>query len=95
MKLLRYGPAGQEEPGVLDCDGRIRDLSTVISDIGGKQLLPEKLAALLKMPAGSQPIAILCLGHVEEFYSRPMLELENWAKGRALEDFISENYWPT
>jgi len=36
MKLLRYGPAGQEEPGVLDCDGRIRDLSTVLSDIGGK-----------------------------------------------------------
>ena len=55
---------------------------------------PEKLAALLKMPAGSQPIAILCLGHVEEFYSRPMLELENWTKGRALENFVSENYWP-
>ena len=56
---------------------------------------PKKLATLLKMPEGSQPIAILCLGHVAEFYSRPMLELENWAKGRALEDFISENYWPS
>ncbi len=55
---------------------------------------PEKLAILLKMPAGSQPIAILCLGHVKEFYPRPMLELENWAKGRALKEFISENYWP-
>ena len=54
---------------------------------------PEKLSALLKMPAGSQPIAILCLGHVEEFYSRPMLELENWAKGKALDEFISDNYW--
>ena len=54
---------------------------------------PQKLATLLKMPEGSQPIAILCLGHVEEFYSRPMLELENWAKGRALEEFVSENYW--
>ncbi|NOR79809.1 MAG: 5,6-dimethylbenzimidazole synthase [Methyloprofundus sp.] len=54
---------------------------------------PEILSALLKMPAGSQPIAILCLGHVEEFYSRPMLELENWAEARALEEFVSENYW--
>ena len=54
----------------------------------------KKLATLLKMPEGSQPIAILCLGHVAEFYSRPMLELENWAKGHALEDFVSENYWP-
>ncbi|NOQ14318.1 MAG: 5,6-dimethylbenzimidazole synthase [Methyloprofundus sp.] len=55
---------------------------------------PEKLSSLLKMPEGSLPIAILCLGHVEEFYSRPMLELENWAKARALEEFVSENYWP-
>ena len=54
---------------------------------------PEKLSALLKMPAGSQPIAILCLGHVEEFYSRPMLELENWAEARDLDEFVSENYW--
>lgn len=54
---------------------------------------PDKLATLLKMPAGSQPIAILCLGHVQEFYAKPMLEIENWAKGRALEEFVSENSW--
>jgi 5,6-dimethylbenzimidazole synthase len=54
---------------------------------------PDKLSALLKMPAGSQPIAILCLGHVEAFYTKPMLEIENWAKGRALEEFVSENSW--
>lgn len=54
---------------------------------------PNKLSTLLKMPQGSQPIAILCLGHVEEFYSKPMLELENWTKGRALEEFVSENSW--
>ena len=54
---------------------------------------PNKLYTLLKMPQGSQPIAILCLGHVEEFYSKPMLELENWTKGRALEEFVSENSW--
>ena len=56
---------------------------------------PEKLSTLLKMPAGSKPIAILCLGHVEEFYSRPMLELEKWAETRALEEFVSENHWPS
>ena len=54
---------------------------------------PNKLSTLLKMPQSSQPIAILCLGHVEEFYSKPMLELENWTKGRALEEFVSENSW--
>lgn len=38
MKLLRYGPAGAEKPGVLDSAGRIRDLSGVVSDIGGEVL---------------------------------------------------------
>jgi 5,6-dimethylbenzimidazole synthase len=54
---------------------------------------PEKLAALLKMPPGSRPIAILCLGYVDEFYSQPMLELENWAHAKPLHEFVSENEW--
>ncbi len=54
---------------------------------------PAALAELLIMPADSRPIAILCLGHVEEFYPRPMLELENWIKGRPLDEFVSENQW--
>ncbi|WP_305910061.1 5,6-dimethylbenzimidazole synthase [Methylomarinum sp. Ch1-1] len=54
---------------------------------------PQALARLLAMPEGSQPIAILCLGHVAEFYSKPMLELENWAKAQSLEAFVSENCW--
>ncbi len=54
---------------------------------------PDALAKLLKMPKGSRPIAILCLGHVAEFYSQPMLELENWIKAKPLEDFLSENEW--
>ena len=47
MKLLRYGPRGQEKPGILDADGQIRDLSGVIGDLAGDVLtrLPE-LAAL-------------------------------------------------
>jgi len=54
---------------------------------------PKALAKLLKMPKDSLPIAILCLGHVDEFYTKPMLELENWAKRAELKEFISENYW--
>ena len=54
---------------------------------------PEALAKLLKMPTGSKPIAILCLGHVTEFYPQPMLELENWTKAKPVETFISENEW--
>jgi len=55
---------------------------------------PEALAQLLKMPAGSRPIAVLCLGHVAEFYPKPMLELENWATPQPLSAFIYENGWP-
>jgi 5,6-dimethylbenzimidazole synthase len=41
---------------------------------------PEQLAQLLKLPAGSRPIAVLCLGHVPEFYKQPMLEETHWAQ---------------
>lgn len=46
MKLLRYGPLGQERPGLLDPEGRLRDLSGVIADVGGEALLPQSLARL-------------------------------------------------
>ena len=46
MKLLRYGEAGLERPGVLDAEGKIRDLSSVVPDIGGAWLSP---ASLLKI----------------------------------------------
>ncbi|MCF6203598.1 MAG: 5,6-dimethylbenzimidazole synthase [Methylococcaceae bacterium] len=54
---------------------------------------PQALSELLNMPVGSKPIAILCLGHVDEFYSKPMLELESWAKAKPLDEFVSENSW--
>ncbi|OHX35862.1 5,6-dimethylbenzimidazole synthase [Methylomonas sp. LWB] len=54
---------------------------------------PAALAALLNMPAGAKPIAILCLGHVAEFYPKPMLELENWATPQALSALVWENAW--
>jgi len=55
---------------------------------------PEKLAKMLNMPVNSKPVAILCIGHVDRFYDRPMLVEEQWAEERPLEEFIYENYWP-
>ncbi len=46
MKLLRWGPPGEERPGILDGEGRIRDLSGVVRDIDGKAISPEGLARI-------------------------------------------------
>lgn len=54
---------------------------------------PSRLAQLLAMPENSKPVAILCLGHVESFYDRPMLEREGWATRRALTELVFENCW--
>jgi 2-keto-4-pentenoate hydratase/2-oxohepta-3-ene-1,7-dioic acid hydratase in catechol pathway len=56
MKLLRYGPAGQEKPGVLDAEGRIRDLSGVVADITPDQLWGEALAALKAIDPETLPL---------------------------------------
>jgi len=55
MKLLRYGPAGQERPGLLDSTGAIRDLSGAVSDIAGDTLLPDALAKLRNVDSASLP----------------------------------------
>jgi 5,6-dimethylbenzimidazole synthase len=55
---------------------------------------PKKLADLLNIPPTGKPVAILCLGHVEAFYDKPMLEKENWAKRHQLESVVFENQWP-
>jgi 5,6-dimethylbenzimidazole synthase len=54
---------------------------------------PAQLRMLCNMPEGSQPIAILCIGHVEAFYPAPMLEMENWDKRRALGDIMYADTW--
>jgi len=54
---------------------------------------PLALAALLGMPDGAKPVAVLCLGPVTEFYPAPMLVLENWADERPLSDMLYENQW--
>ena len=56
MKLLRYGPAGQEKPGVLDANGQVRSLSALVDDIGGTTLLPERLAHLRSLDLTSLPL---------------------------------------
>jgi 5,6-dimethylbenzimidazole synthase len=54
---------------------------------------PDALREVLHIPAGGKPIAIICLGHVTQFYAQPMLETEGWAKRRALKTVIFENKW--
>jgi ureidoglycolate lyase len=56
MKLLRYGPKGQEKPGLLDADGQIRDLSSVVCDIAGDTLTDAGLAKLRAVDPASLPI---------------------------------------
>jgi len=55
MRLVRYGTAGQEKPGILDADGVIRDLSSVVADIDGAALAPESLAKLRGLKMDSLP----------------------------------------
>ena len=54
---------------------------------------PAALRALLRMPEGSRPVAVLCLGHVREFCPRPMLEMENWAQRADLDKLVFTDYW--
>ncbi len=54
---------------------------------------PQALAALLGIPAGGKPVAILCLGQVEEFYAAPMLQLEGWRAPQPLGEMLFENSW--
>jgi 2,4-diketo-3-deoxy-L-fuconate hydrolase len=56
VKLLRYGLPGQEKPGVLDSQGRVRDLSALIADVGGAALLPERLARLRGLNIAELPL---------------------------------------
>ena len=55
MKLLRYGPAGQEKPGILDAAGAIRDLSGLVPDITGDVLSPTALAKIAAVDVNALP----------------------------------------
>jgi 2-keto-4-pentenoate hydratase/2-oxohepta-3-ene-1,7-dioic acid hydratase in catechol pathway len=73
MKLLRFGPKGQEKPGCLDASGVLRDLSGVVADINGVTISPEGLAKLkaldlAKLPAvAGTPRIGPCVGAIGKF----------------------------
>jgi len=73
MKLLRYGPPGQERPGLLDTAGKIRDLSGVVGDIAGDTLLPAGLAKLAAIDTSKLPVVAdgvrlgACVGKIGKF----------------------------
>ena len=73
MKLVRFGPPGQEKPGLVDTDGTIRDLSGVVSDIDGTTLSRKSLDRLRAVDAKSLPAAPAgarigpCVGNVRNF----------------------------
>lgn len=73
MKLLRYGPAGAEKPGMLDNDGTLRDLSGVVSDIAGDVLSDEGLAKLRALDPATLPAVDgnprlgPCVGNIGKF----------------------------
>jgi 2-keto-4-pentenoate hydratase/2-oxohepta-3-ene-1,7-dioic acid hydratase in catechol pathway len=56
MKLLRYGPSGQEKPGLIDRDAKIRDLSGTVGDIDGAALAPASIARLRGLDPSSLPL---------------------------------------
>ena len=56
MKLVRYGRPGKEKPGLIDDEGKLRDLSGVIDDIGPEQLSDKALRKLAKIPHADLPL---------------------------------------
>jgi 2-keto-4-pentenoate hydratase/2-oxohepta-3-ene-1,7-dioic acid hydratase in catechol pathway len=56
MKLVRFGPAGREKPGIIDGNGRIRDLSKVVPDLAGDALSPKGLAKIRKSKVDTLPV---------------------------------------
>ncbi len=56
MKLVRYGNPGKEKPGLIDSEGKLRDLSKVVADIGPNELSPKGLAKLAKIKTDKLPL---------------------------------------
>jgi 5,6-dimethylbenzimidazole synthase len=54
---------------------------------------PVEVAALLGLPAGAEPIALLCLGPVHDFYEEPMLQKERWAQRAPLSSTVFDDRW--
>ncbi len=75
MKLVRWGKAGREKPGIVDKDGKIRDLSSVVPDIAGEVLSKAGLAKIAKKNLDRLPLVRgkprlgPCVGAVPNFYA--------------------------
>ncbi|MDH6165154.1 5,6-dimethylbenzimidazole synthase [Variovorax boronicumulans] len=54
---------------------------------------PVELSALLGLPDGAEPIALLCLGPVHDFYEEPMLQRERWARREPLSALVFDERW--
>ena len=54
---------------------------------------PAAVASLLGMPEGAEPVALLCIGPVHEFYQEPMLQQQGWARRCPLESLVFEDAW--
>jgi len=87
MKLVRYGAAGREKPGIIDADGKIRDLSRVVSDIDSAMLASDGLAKIkkanlkrLKVVPG-KPRLGPCIGRVRNFLAIGLNYSDHAAEG--------------
>jgi ureidoglycolate lyase len=73
VKLVRYGAKGKEKPGLIDSNGKIRDLSKQVDDIGGTTLSPASLKKLAKINAAKLPLVKgnprigPCVGNIGKF----------------------------
>ncbi len=73
MKLVRYGKPGKEKPGLIDADGKIRDLSKHVADIDGRSLTPLVLSKLAKLKIDRLPLVRgrprlgSCVGNIGNF----------------------------
>ena len=56
MKLVRYGKMGKEKPGLIDSEGRIRDISGIVPDLAGDNLSPKSLAKIARAKVDSLPL---------------------------------------
>ena len=87
MKLVRYGAPGREKPGIIDADGKIRDLSRIVKDIDGAMLASGGLAKIrkanlkrLKVVAG-KPRLGTCIGDVRNFIAIGLNYSDHAAEG--------------
>ena len=87
MKLVRYGAAGREKPGIIDADGKIRDLSRIVSDIDSAMLASGGLAKIKKANLNRLKVVLgkprlgPCIGRVRNFLAIGLNYSDHAAEG--------------